>query len=173
MDDKVLSAVAHYVMMHYAEKELIKKCKRNYKPKAWQFGLDAGLKKFGSRGGHLHRSYTNSTSMKCSNPCKNRDVKAQFCVDQRVQQDHVAKEEAASSTIGLELVFATAAIDAKENQEVVTIDIPGAILHATNKDYVVMRMNGMLFKLMAKMNPKLYRKDLTDEKRKECTILTP
>ena len=56
----------------------------------------------------------------------------------------------------------TAAIDMKENREVVTIDIPGAFLHAANDDYVVMRMNGTLAELMAKTDPKLYRKCLTD-----------
>ena len=35
-------------------------------------------------------------------------------------------------TVALESVFVTAAIDARENREVVTIDIPGAFLHATN-----------------------------------------
>ncbi len=52
--------------------------------------------------------------------------------------------------VGLKSVFATAAIDAKEKREVVTINILGAFLHATNKDYVVMWMNGTLAKLMAK-----------------------
>ncbi len=61
----------------------------------------------------------------------------------------------------------TAAIDARENREVVTIDIPGAFLHATNDDYVVMRMNGTLTELMAKTDLKLYRKYLTDEKGKK------
>jgi hypothetical protein len=32
------------------------------------------------------------------------------------------------------LVFVTSTIDARENREVVTIKIPGAFLHATNKD---------------------------------------
>ena len=79
----------------------------------------------------------------------------------------IAKEEAASPTVALELVFMTAAIDARENREVVTIDIPGTLLHATNDDYVVMRMNGTLAELMAKTDPKLYRKYLTDEKGKK------
>ncbi len=69
--------------------------------------------------------------------------------------------------LGLESVFATAAIDAKENREVVTIDIPGAFLHTTNKDYVVMQMNRMLAKLMAKTDPKQYQNYLTDEKGKK------
>ncbi len=56
------------------------------------------------------------------------------------------------------LVFVTSTIDAREYKEVVTINIPGAFLHATNKDYVIMQMNRTLAKLMAKTDPKLYRK---------------
>jgi hypothetical protein len=55
------------------------------------------------------------------------------------------------------LVFMTSTIDARENREVVTINIPGAFLHVTNKDYIVMQMNGTLAKLMAQMDLKLYR----------------
>ena len=33
MGDETLSQVAHYIMVHYAEKELIKRLKKNYKPK--------------------------------------------------------------------------------------------------------------------------------------------
>jgi hypothetical protein len=68
-------------------------------------------------------------------------------------------------------VFATAAIDSKENREVVTINIPGTFLHTTNKDYVVMHMNGTLAKLMAKTDPKLYQKYLTNEKGKKVLYL--
>ncbi len=98
---------------------------------------------------------------------RNGTVKARSCANGSVQRSHVAKEEAASPTVALESVFVTAAIDARENREVVTVDIPGAFLHATNDDYVVMRMNGTLAKLMAKTDPKLYRKYLTDEKGKK------
>jgi hypothetical protein len=51
MDNKALSVVApHYKMVHCAEKEMLKKQERKFKPKAGQCMLDAGLKKFGSRG---------------------------------------------------------------------------------------------------------------------------
>jgi hypothetical protein len=69
------------------------------------------------------------------------------------------------------LVFMTSTIDASENREVVTINIPGAFLHATNKDYAVMQMNGTLAKLMAQMDPKLYRKYLVDKKGKKVLYL--
>ncbi len=61
------------------------------------------------------------------------NVKARSCVNRSVQREHVAKEEAAAPTVALESVFVTATIDAKEKREVVTIDIPGAFLHADNE----------------------------------------
>jgi hypothetical protein len=69
------------------------------------------------------------------------------------------------------LVFVTSTIDARENSEVVTINIPGAFLHATNKDYVVIQMNGTLAKLMAQTDLKLYRKYLVNKKGKKVLYL--
>ena len=45
-----MKIVAHYVMMHYAEKDSIKKKTKKFKPKQRQFGLEAGLRHFGDRG---------------------------------------------------------------------------------------------------------------------------
>jgi hypothetical protein len=47
-DKEELAAVAHYVMTHYAEKEVIKK--KNNKPKFGQYQLEAGIKQFGKQG---------------------------------------------------------------------------------------------------------------------------
>jgi hypothetical protein len=58
------------------------------------------------------------------------------------------------------------AIDEHEKREVVMINIPGAFLHSENEDYVIMRMNGTLAELMAKTDPKLYQKYLSDKKGK-------
>jgi hypothetical protein len=66
------------------------------------------------------------------------------------------------------LVFVTSTIDARENRKVVTINIPGAFFHATNKDYVIMQMYGTLAKLMVQTDLKLYRKYLVDKKGREC-----
>jgi hypothetical protein len=46
-----LASIAHYIMMHYADKESMKKKrKKKYKPKAGQYSLEAGLKHFGETG---------------------------------------------------------------------------------------------------------------------------
>ena len=81
---------------------------------------------------------------------KNGAVKARSCANGNPQREHITKEEAAAPTVALELVFITLTIDAKENREVVTIDIPGAFLHADNEDYVIMKMVGPLAELMVK-----------------------
>ncbi len=81
------------------------------------------------------------------------------------------KKESAAPTVALESVFITSPIDAKEGRKVVTIDIPGAFLHANNDDYVIMKMVGMLNKLMVKTNPRLYRQYAVLEKRRSVLYL--
>jgi len=102
---------------------------------------------------------------------RNGNIKAQSCANGSVQREHIAKDEAASPTVALESVFTTATIDAHEKREVVTIDIPGAFLHADNNDCIIMRMTGTLAELMAKTDPKLYRKYLSVEKGKKVLYL--
>ncbi len=99
---------------------------------------------------------------------KNGEVKARSCANGNPQREHIAKEEAAAPTVTLELVFLTLKIDVKENREVVMIDIPGAFLHADNKDYVIMKMVGTLAELMVKTNPKMYRQYVVLEKGRSC-----
>ncbi len=95
---------------------------------------------------------------------KNGVVKARSCANSNPQREHIAKEEAAAPTVVLESVFLISKIDAKENREEVTINIPGAFLHVDNKDYVIMKMVGMLAELMVKTNPKMYRQYVVLEK---------
>ncbi len=102
---------------------------------------------------------------------RNRDIKARSCANESKQREHIAKEEAAVLTVALESIFITAAIDAKEHRKVVAIDIPGAFLHANNKDYVIMKMVGTLAELMVKTNPKLYRKYVVIEKGRSVLYL--
>lgn len=49
-DDDGLIAAAHYITVHYAEKQGILTKKKKYKPKSRQFQLNAGIREFGSKG---------------------------------------------------------------------------------------------------------------------------
>jgi hypothetical protein len=49
-DNEGLVAVAHYIMVHYAEKEAQKRYRKMYKRKSGQYQLEAGIKHFGDQG---------------------------------------------------------------------------------------------------------------------------
>jgi hypothetical protein len=102
---------------------------------------------------------------------KDGNIKARLCANGNPQREHIAKEEAAASTVVLESVFITSTIDAKEGRKVVAIDIPGAFLHANNDDYVITKMVGMLAKLLVKTNPRLYRQYIVLEKGRSMLYL--
>ncbi len=104
---------------------------------------------------------------------KNGAVKARSCANGNPQREHITKEESAAPMVALDSVFLTSTIDAKENREVVTIDIPGAFLHADNEDYVIMKMVGTLAELMVKTNPKMYRQYVVLEKGRSASPALP
>jgi hypothetical protein len=188
-----LVAVAHYIMLHYAKKEVQKRCRKKYKAKSGQYQLKAGIKHFGDQREiavtkklqqfntygvfepKLADELTDDDKKKALASLiflkekRNGDIKARSCANESKQREHIAKEEAAALTVALESIFITAAIDAKEHREVVTIDIPGAFLHADNEDYVIMKMVGTLAELMVKTNPNLHRKYVAIKK--GCSVL--
>jgi hypothetical protein len=158
-NNEVLVAVTHYIMVHYAEKEVQKRRRKKYKPKSGQYQLEAGIKHFGDQGeivvtNKLQQFNTygvfepKSVDELTDNDKKKalasliflnkqkKDIKARSCANGSKQREHIAKQEAAALTVALESAFITAAIDAKEHQKMLTIDISGAFLHADNEDYV-------------------------------------
>ena len=45
-------------------------------------------------------------------------------------------------------------MDAQEGREVASVDIPGAFLHATMDEKVIMRIDGTMAELLVKSDPK-------------------
>jgi hypothetical protein len=88
-------------------------------------------------------------------------VKAQGCADGSKQRDHIAKDEAAAPTVSSDTIFIQGTIFAHEGRNVATCNIPGAFLQADNPDYVLMRLDGILAKLMVTIAPNIYRKYIT------------
>jgi hypothetical protein len=57
----------------------------------------------------------------------------------------------------------SATIDAMEERDVATVDIPGALMHAYIDEVVHVRFEGEIAKMFVRMDPKLYRKYVSDE----------
>ena len=95
----------------------------------------------------------------------NGDIKGRTCINGAPQREYIKKEDAASPTVAMDSTFITGAIDAYENRDVATCDLPGAFLHTVTDEKVIMVLRGELCELMVKVDPKLYRKFVSKDKR--------
>jgi hypothetical protein len=94
-------------------------------------------------------------------------IKARGCADGRKQRLYKSKEEMTSPTVSMEALFLTSAINAKEGRKVMTIDIPGALMHADIDDLIHIRLEGPMAKLLTRVDPKKYRTYMTEERGKK------
>jgi hypothetical protein len=91
-------------------------------------------------------------------------IKGRGCADGRKQRAHTTKEEASSPTVAIESVMLSCVIDAKENRDVGTVDLPGAFMQADMEGTVHMKLEGKMAELLVRIDPKLYRKYIRIEK---------
>jgi hypothetical protein len=141
-----LVRIYHYLMVHYASTPPDTKQK--------QFGLKAGLRRFGERGEdavtkeltqlNTYNTFTpldasSLTPTQCQNALSSfifltkkwtGDIKARACADGRKHHEHIAKDKTTSPTVSNDSTFALAAIAAHEGRTVATLELPGAFLHA-------------------------------------------
>ena len=84
-------------------------------------------------------------------------IKGRGCADGRKQRVWTNKEEATSPTVSTEAVLLTSVIDAKEQREVMTVDIPGAFMQGEQDETVHMKLEGTSAKLLTKCDPIKYQ----------------
>jgi hypothetical protein len=84
----------------------------------------------------------------------------QGAADGRKQQEYLTKEETSSPTVAIESVMLSCTIDAHEGRNVATADIPGAFMQTDMGGTVHMMLEGKMAELLARLDPKLYRKHL-------------
>ena len=63
---------------------------------------------------------------------RNETIKGRTCANRSTQRSHVSKDEARSPTASIESMLLAAAIQPKEERDVVTLDIPNAFLKTIN-----------------------------------------
>jgi hypothetical protein len=93
---------------------------------------------------------------------KKRDgrVKARSCTNGSTQQEYINKEDTASPTVATESILLTSAIEAKENRDVMSADIPNAFVQTDmeiNEDEkMTMTICGPLADMLTTLDPELY-----------------
>ena len=85
-------------------------------------------------------------------------IKGRGCADGRRQREFISKEEASSPTVSLYALMISCLIDAIEERDVATCDIPGAFLQTDMPDGedVYIRLDGTMAELLCRLDPKVY-----------------
>ena len=157
---------------------------KNGKSFAETYTLKTGIKKFGTRGYNAAYNEVKQLHQRdCFVPVKigklskeersralesliflteKRDgrIKGRTCADGRKQRLWMDKTDTASPTVLLESVLLTSIIDAKENRDVATIDIPNAFVQTEmgdEEETVYMKMRGKLAEILVQVSPEIYR----------------
>ena len=90
-------------------------------------------------------------------------IKGRSVADGRKQRKLYGKDEITSPTVSTDALLMTLIIDAMEERKVAIADVPGAYLHATMEDHVIVRMTGKSVDVMCQVNPS-YKAYVTMEK---------
>jgi hypothetical protein len=89
-------------------------------------------------------------------------IKARGCADGRKQRETTTKEEP-PPIVAIESAMLSATINAMEERDVATVDIPGAFMQVDIDKVVHVRFEGKIAKMLVRMDPKLYRKYVRDK----------
>jgi hypothetical protein len=101
---------------------------------------------------------------------RDEKIKGRGCADGRKLREIFNKEEASSPTVSIEAVLTTCVIDAHENWDDATIDIPGAFMQADTDELVDMKLVGTMAVLLVKIDP-WYVSEIRDHRQEGETRL--
>ena len=93
---------------------------------------------------------------------KDKTVKNQMVYNGKPSCEWLTREDAASPTASLESIMITGVIDAKEERDVMTADVPNAFIQAPmpevkpNEDRAMMKITGVLVDMLVQLCPEVY-----------------
>ena len=103
---------------------------------------------------------------------RDKRVKARYVADGSSQRPYTPKEEAASPTAYTDSIFVTATIDAKQNRDVMTLDVPNAFVqtivpYKEGDEKIIMKIRGHLVDMLLEISPETYKDYVTYENGKK------
>jgi alpha-L-arabinofuranosidase len=93
-------------------------------------------------------------------------IMARTCANGSIQRNYIEKEETTSPTALTEAIIITAAIEADENRDVMTVDIPNAFVQTkmeNKEERVMMKIKGPLVDMLVKIEPEVYKSYVVEE----------
>jgi hypothetical protein len=92
---------------------------------------------------------------------RDKRMKGRMVYNGKPTREWLSREDAASPTAALESILITGVIEAKEERDVMTCDIPNAFIqvlqpkNGPGEDGVVMKITGVLVNMLVDINPEL------------------
>ena len=169
-------AVLALIMCHWSERNRMISKKKFYQM-IQTYSLKKGLEKFGARGKQaaykemkqLHKrvvfkpvkveSLTHQERKRAMESLmflvekRDKIIKARTVANGSTQRPYTPKEEAASPTAATDSIFVTATVDAKQNRDVMTLDIPNAFVqtevpYEKGDEKIIMKIRGRLVDML-------------------------
>ena len=155
------------------------------------YSLKAGIKKFGDKGSEaatkemkqLHHRKVFKPNMSSELTTQERKrameslifltekrdgrVKARACANGSTQRDYIPREDAASPTASTDSVLITGVIEAKQQRDVMTLDIPNAFVQTPipqGDERVIMKIRGVLVDILCQLAPEVYQPYVVEER---------
>jgi hypothetical protein len=100
------------------------------------------------------------------------ETKARLVGGGNKQREYLTKEDSSSPTVATESVLLTSIVDADEGRDVAIIDIPNAFIQTRvkeKKDWVIIRIRGVVVDWLTKIAPKVYTKFVSKDKKGDKT----
>ena len=91
-----------------------------------------------------------------------KSIKGRMVYNGKPTREWLTREDSASPTAALESIMLTAVIDAYEERDVMTVDIPNAFIQTkmpetkAGEERVIMKITGVLVDMLVQLNPELY-----------------
>ena len=100
-------------------------------------------------------------------------IKGRMVYNGKPTREWLSREDSASPTAALESIMLTAVIDATEERDIMTCDIPNAFIQALmpevkdGNERVMMKITGVLVDMLVELNPELYGPYVVYEKNRK------
>ena len=95
------------------------------------------------------------------NEKRDETIKARMCANGSTQRAYISREEATSPTAASEAIITTGVIDAKQERDVMTLDVPNAFVQTDiplDGDKIIMKIRGQLVDILLAICPGVYTK---------------
>ena len=104
-------------------------------------------------------------------------IKGRMVYNGKPTREWLSREDSASPTAALESIMLTAVIEAHEGRDVMTVDIPNTFIQTEmpereeGEERVIMKITGVLVKMMVQLDPDKYGPYVVFEKGKKVVYV--